>query len=63
VKIGRPISLPIFFVGGALHRVEMEDQEVVESVQRGVRTRVYDRGRYSPLAKSATHHFHLPFCR
>ena len=34
-------------VGAGLHRVEMEDEEVVESVQRGVRSRLYDRGRYS----------------
>lgn len=45
-------------VGGALHRVEMEDEEVVESVQRGVRSRLYDRGRYSPRREVGTHHFH-----
>ena len=44
--------------GGALHRVEMEDEEVVESVQRGVRSRLYDRGRYSPRREVGTHHFH-----
>ena len=32
-------------VGADLHRVEMEDEEVVESVQRGLRSRLYDRGR------------------
>ena len=32
--------------GGDLHKVEMEDEEVVESVQRGVSSRLYDRGRF-----------------
>jgi choline monooxygenase len=45
-------------VGGGLHRVEMEDEEVVESVQRGVRSRLYDRGRYSERREVGTHHFH-----
>jgi choline monooxygenase len=45
-------------VGGDLHRVEMEDEEVVESVQRGVRSRLYDRGRYSPRREVGTWHFH-----
>jgi choline monooxygenase len=44
--------------GGDLHRVEMEDEEVVESVQRGVRSRLYDRGRYSPRRETGPHHFH-----
>jgi choline monooxygenase len=45
-------------VGGDLHRVEMEDEEIVESVQRGVRSRLYHRGRYSPRREVGTHHFH-----
>jgi choline monooxygenase len=45
-------------VGGELHKVEMEDEEVVESVQRGVRSRLYHRGRYSPRREVGTHHFH-----
>jgi choline monooxygenase len=44
--------------GGDLHRVEMEDEEVVESVQRGARSRLYDRGRYSERREVGTHHFH-----
>jgi len=27
-------------------------------VQRGVRSRLYDRGRYSPRREVGTHHFH-----
>ena len=50
-------------VGGDLHRVEMEDEEVVESVQRGVRSRLYDRGRYAPRREVGTHHFHRLLAR
>jgi choline monooxygenase len=44
--------------GGDLDRVEREDEEVVEAVQRGVRSRLYDRGRYSPTREQGVHHFH-----
>jgi choline monooxygenase len=44
--------------GANLHAVEMEDEEVVESVQRGVRSRIYNRGRYSERREVGTHHFH-----
>ena len=44
--------------GAGLHNVEMEDEEVVESVQRGVRSRIYERGRYSERREVGTHHFH-----
>ena len=44
--------------GANLHKVEMEDEEVVESVQRGVSSRLYDRGRYSARREVGTHHFH-----
>ncbi|HEU5210478.1 MAG TPA: aromatic ring-hydroxylating dioxygenase subunit alpha [Longimicrobiales bacterium] len=49
--------------GAGLHRVEMEDEEVVESVQRGVRSRLYDRGRYSARREIGTHHFHTLLAR
>ncbi len=45
-------------VGAGLHKVEMEDEEVVESVQRGVSSRLYDRGRFSARREVGTHHFH-----
>jgi choline monooxygenase len=44
--------------GAALDRVEREDEAVVESVQQGVRSRLYRRGRYSPLREQGPHHFH-----
>lgn len=50
-------------VGAGLHLVEMEDEEVVESVQTGVRSRLYDRGRYSPKRETGTHHFHRLLAR
>jgi choline monooxygenase len=42
----------------SLDRVEREDEEVVESVQVGVRSRLYGRGRYSPARERGVHHFH-----
>lgn len=39
-------------------KVELEDQAIVESVQKGIRARSYDRGRYSPSREQGTHHFH-----
>jgi choline monooxygenase len=44
--------------GADLHGVEMEDEAVVESVQRGIRSRFYSHGRYSPTREQGTHHFH-----
>lgn len=44
--------------GGSLDRVEREDEAVVETTQRGLRSRLYNRGRYSPTQEMGTHHFH-----
>jgi choline monooxygenase len=44
--------------GAGLDRVEREDEAVVESVQRGLGSRIYSRGRYSPAREQAVHHFH-----
>ena len=35
--------------GSVLDTVEDQDQWVVEAVQRGMGSRAYDRGRYSPM--------------
>jgi len=48
--------------GGALHEVELEDEAVVEAVQRGVRSRFYRGGRYSPTRERGPHHFHRLLC-
>jgi choline monooxygenase len=44
--------------GSNLDTVEMEDEEVVEAVQKGVRSRFYRHGRYSVTREQGTHHFH-----
>ena len=44
--------------GADLHDVELEDEAVVESVQKGIRSRFYAHGRYSPTREQGTHHFH-----
>ena len=44
--------------GGALDDVEHEDDGIVEQVQRGIRSRLYERGRYSPTREQGVHHFH-----
>jgi choline monooxygenase len=43
---------------GGLDRVEREDEAVVEAVQRGIRSRFYSRGRFSPTREQGVHHFH-----
>ena len=37
---------------------EAEDEEVVENVQKGVRSRFYKQGRYAVNREQGTHHFH-----
>lgn len=49
--------------GAGLDKVEMEDEEIVEAVQRGVRSRFYRHGRYSVTREQGTHHFHRILCK
>lgn len=44
--------------GSGLDVVEMEDEEVVEAVQKGVRSSFYRQGRYSVSREQGIHHFH-----
>jgi choline monooxygenase len=44
--------------GSDLDKVEMEDEEIVCKVQKGVRSRFYNAGRYSVTREKGTHHFH-----
>ncbi len=44
--------------GVGLDKVEMEDEEIVENVQRGIRSRFYKHGRYSATREKGPHHFH-----
>ncbi len=48
-----------FSFGDALHQTEMEDEEVVHSVQKGIQSRYYNKGRFSPTMEQGVHHFHL----
>ncbi len=41
-----------------IDKVEREDEAIVENVQRGIRSRFYDSGRYSAKMEKGTHHFH-----
>ncbi len=38
--------------------IQDEDIEICEAVQRNLRSRVYDRGRYSAARENGVHHFH-----
>ncbi len=44
--------------GADLHKVELEDEAIVENVQKGIKSRFYESGRYSPNRETGTHHFH-----
>lgn len=53
------------FADTALHQMdynlddtEMEDEAVVQSVQRGIQSRLYKKGRFSPSMEQGVHHFH-----
>lgn len=48
--------------GGILDKVEREDEAIVEMVQKGIRSRMYRGGRYSPKRETGTHHFHRLIC-
>ena len=44
--------------GGDLDTVEHEDQWIVEACDRGMKSVLYQRGRYSPSMEKGVHHFH-----
>lgn len=48
--------------GAGLDAVEHEDEAIVTAVQRGVTSRFYGRGRYSPARERGVHHFHRLLC-
>ncbi len=43
---------------GLHDEIQDEDIEICEIVQRNLRSRVYDRGRYSAKRENGVHHFH-----
>jgi len=44
--------------GAELDKVEQEDEEIVQQVQKGIHSRFYKQGRYSVTREKGTHHFH-----
>lgn len=44
--------------GALLDAVEMEDELVVQDVQKGIQSRFYSTGRFSPSKEKGVHHFH-----
>jgi choline monooxygenase len=44
--------------GAVLDKVEREDEFVVESVQKGLQSRYYKAGRFSPTMEQGVHYFH-----
>lgn len=44
--------------GADIDRVEREDEQVVELVHRGLKSRFYHSGRFSPKREIGTHQFH-----
>lgn len=44
--------------GSGLDTVEQEDEEIVQHVQEGIRSRFYHYGRYATTREQGTHHFH-----
>ena len=60
----RFISLPIIGFkqssgdSNSVDHIELEDQKVVLDVQKGIKSKFYDRGRYSAQYEKGTHYFH-----
>lgn len=51
-------NTPFNYEANNLEKTELEDEAVVESVQAGIGSRFYDKGRFSPSMEKAVHHFH-----
>jgi choline monooxygenase len=43
--------------GAAIDKVEREDETVVEGVHKGLKSRYYSRGRFSPTREKGVHQF------
>ena len=43
--------------------IQLEDIEICEAVQRGLASRTYESGRYSPARENGVHHFHGLYAR
>ena len=42
----------------SIDTVELEDQKIVESVQKGMKSYSYNSGKYSTEHEKGVHHFH-----
>ncbi len=51
-------NVPFNRTVNTLEKTEMEDEAVVESVQKGIQSRFYTQGRFSPSMEKGVHHFH-----
>ena len=40
------------------HEIQLEDGAICEKVQRNLRSRSYERGRFSVKQEKGVHHFH-----
>jgi choline monooxygenase len=38
--------------------IQIEDVQICEAVQRGLRSSTFETGRYSPVRENGVHHFH-----
>lgn len=47
----------------AIDETELEDEAVVELVQRGIQSKLYQKGRFSPKMEPNVHHFHALLAR
>lgn len=60
----RFISLPLNDLkqthgkNNSIDQIEAEDQKIVLSVQKGIKSKFYNKGRYSATYEKGTHHFH-----
>ena len=41
-----------------LDKLQMEDEKIVQSVQKGINSSFYSTGRFSPSKEKGVHHFH-----
>jgi choline monooxygenase len=41
--------------------IQLEDIDICQAVQRGLRSSTYDRGRFSPQRENGVHHFHCMY--
>ena len=51
--LSQPLNNP-----SSLDKVELEDQEIVLNVQKGISSHHYNGGRYSPAHEKGVHYFH-----